>query len=92
MTESRRIARVAIATPLRRAFDYLLPAAIRQKAGPGWRVLVPFGRGREAVGIILQCRARSEYPADKLKAIIRLMDDEPVLDPAQLEWILWAGR
>ena len=92
MTESRRIARVAIATPLRRAFDYLLPAAIRQKAGPGWRVLAPFGRGREAVGIILQCRAQSEYPADKLKAIIRLMDDEPVLDPPQLEWILWAGR
>ena len=92
MTESRRIARVAIATPLRRAFDYLLPTAIQQKAGPGWRVLVPFGRGREAVGIILQCRARSEYPADKLKAVIRLMDDGPVLDPAQLEWILWAGR
>lgn len=92
MTEPRRIAQVAIAAPLRRAFDYLLPAGIRRRAGPGWRVLVPFGRGREAVGVILECRARSEYPAAGLKPVIRLLDDEPVFDPPQLAWLLWAGR
>lgn len=92
MTEPRRIAHVAIAAPLRRAFDYLLPAGIRRRAGPGWRVLVPFGHGREAVGIILECRARSEYPAARLKPVIRLLDDEPVFDPPQLAWLLWAGR
>ncbi len=92
MTEDKRIARVAIATPLRRAFDYLLPVAARQKAAPGMRVLVPFGRRKEAIGIILQCQDRTEYPADKLKQVIRLMDEEPVFDPWHLEWITWAGR
>ena len=46
-----KIVQVALPSPLRRCFDYLLPAAMNMPA-PGCRVRVPFGR-REVVGLVV---------------------------------------
>ena len=50
------IVRVAVLSPLRRLFDYLIPNNVVEawpdcKAEVGCRVMVPFGR-REVVGLV----------------------------------------
>ena len=46
------------------------------------RVLVPFGRGnRSCEGIVLQVE---DAPAGKLKAVLRALDEKPVLSERQL--------
>src|SRR5689334_7142468 len=83
---SPAVLRVALDTPLRRLFDYLPPAAA---AGPGQRVRVPFGRQR-LVGLVMEEAATSDVPADRLKPVLEVLDDEPVLDRSALELLKWA--
>jgi primosomal protein N' (replication factor Y) (superfamily II helicase) len=71
------ILRIALDTPLRRLFDYLPARGVLPE--PGVRVRVPFGR-QQLVGVVHSHAARSEVPAEKLKAVIDVLDDEPVLD------------
>jgi primosomal protein N' (replication factor Y) (superfamily II helicase) len=77
-----RILHIAIPTPLDQRFDYLLPY---NYAGPaltlGQRVRVPFGR-RLLVGILIGTSAHSDIASNKLKPILEVLDDEPVLCPA----------
>jgi primosomal protein N' (replication factor Y) (superfamily II helicase) len=82
---------IAIDAPLRRLFDYRAPAQVEPKAlRPGVRVWVPFGR-RRVVGVLVETRASSQLPEDKLKTAIAIVDDEPVLDAALLELLRWAA-
>jgi len=81
---------VAIDTPLRRTFDYRVPAG--EPCAPlGGRVWVPFGR-RRVVGIVTESRDRSEVPADKLRSIHACIDTEPVFDPQLLKLLLWSAE
>ncbi|MDH4134199.1 MAG: DEAD/DEAH box helicase family protein, partial [Gammaproteobacteria bacterium] len=89
MPESPRIVQVAVPTPLMHPFDYRIPAALPMPA-PGVRVRVPFGR-RQAVGIVLGRVAQTEIAGDKLKSVLAVLDDEPILPPALLELIQWAA-
>ncbi|XPE46078.1 hypothetical protein ACNKHO_25220 [Shigella flexneri] len=43
----------------------------------GCRVRVPSGKQQERVGIVVAV-AKSELPRDQLKAVIEVLDDEPV--------------
>jgi primosomal protein N' (replication factor Y) len=82
---------VAIDAPLRRSFDYRCPSGIDPASiVPGARVWVPFGR-RRIVGVVLEQRATSDVPADKLKAALELVDREPALDPVLLALLRWAA-
>jgi primosomal protein N' (replication factor Y) len=88
------IARVAVPTPLRRSFDYLLPASLIQAypaLKPGVRVLVPFGN-RELTAVLLQIDCSSEMETDKLKAVISILDSEPLIPAHLLSLWLWAAR
>ncbi len=84
--------RVALATPLRRLFDYLPPEDPdpRAPARPGVRVRVPFGRQR-LVGLVMTTAGTSEVPAERLKPALEVLDREPVLDPAALTLLNWAA-
>ena len=65
------ILRLALPSPLRRLFDYAVPADLQHIAWqPGMRLRVPFGR-REIIGILVEVSQHSEVPADKLKQIGR---------------------
>ncbi len=71
------ILRIALDVPLTTLFDYSGTAL------PGQLVLVPFGRGQR-VGVVLARTTHSEVPADKLKPIVQVLDDRPVLSPGLL--------
>lgn len=88
---SQMILSIAIPTPLRRTFDYLLPSDINA-AGlqPGMRVKVPFGR-RELVGLYLRTKQKTKVPSDKLKSIISVLDDVPVVTEDILALCHWAS-
>ena len=85
-----RIIGVAVDAPLRRIFDYRVPPGSAVEALPGQRVWVPFGR-RRTVGVIVEVRAESDLPPDKLKAAYAVIDVEPVLDPVLLDLLRWAA-
>ncbi len=73
---------------LDRPYDYLIPAPFRETLKPGMRVYVPFSRGnRRAEGIVLSVSEKADY--ENPKAIISVLDEEPVLSPAQLELAFW---
>jgi primosomal protein N' (replication factor Y) len=80
---------VAIDTPLRRVFDYRLPADAPEVV-PGCRVWVPFGR-RRVVGVVVDVRDRSEVPANKLRAAEEVIDTTPTFDRDSLSLLRWAA-
>ncbi len=83
------VLRVALAVPLPKFFDYLPPrgpAACR----PGQRVLVPFGRGTR-IGVVVECLDRSEIPVENLKRVAGVLDPEPLLDAAHLDFLRWSA-
>ncbi len=86
------ILQIAVPCPLYGLFDYLLPTHLAgHPVSPGMRVLVPFGRQR-LTGIIIGQSEVSDCPADKLKAILSLPDDKPVLPKRSLDLLKWAAR
>lgn len=69
-------------------FDYLLPYDMESKGQPGCRVLVPFGRGnRKRQGMILERNVTTDF--EKLKPIISVLDEEPVLSKEMLKLVGW---
>lgn len=81
-----RIAEIAVekaAYSFDKAFDYVIPASMLDKAAAGTRVLVPFGRGnRKRQGIIT---AVHQGESKGLKSVISVLDDEPVLNDEMLK-------
>jgi primosomal protein N' (replication factor Y) len=55
---------------------------------PGSRVLVPFG-SRKLTGVVLN--VQTEPPDGATKQVLRLMDEEPVLDPEMLALARWVS-
>ncbi len=84
------IAQVAIPTPLRKLFDYLVPESLQASIGEGVRVQVPFGR-RQVVGIVVATSNYSEIPAIKLKYVAKLLDDESLFQSSLFQTLLWAA-
>ncbi len=83
------ILRIAVPSPLRRLFDYLPPAGCK-KPQPGQRYLIPFGRGR-SVGVLVEVSDHSELPREKLKAALKQLDAEPLLDGAMMQLLRWCS-
>jgi len=89
------ICRVALAIPLHKQFDYLLPAhMIKDNSMPliGCRVLVPFGGGpRKQVGVITATPTQSDFAIEKLKSVTQLLDQTPLLSAALYDLLHWAA-
>ncbi|MDW7534737.1 MAG: primosomal protein N' [Candidatus Nitrotoga sp.] len=71
-----KIVRVALDLPLSKLFDYSLDNDI--SISPGQRVLVSFGR-KEMVGVAIECVASSALLAERIKPVLRVLDDTPVM-------------
>ena len=81
---TRSVVQVAVPRPLRRVFDYALPAHLpRPKIGA--RVRVPFGRS-EVVGIVT---GWSETSVHRLKPVIAVLDDDGFLAPDLIALAQW---
>jgi primosomal protein N' (replication factor Y) len=79
---------VILPLPLDGLFTYSVPVGMEAKAVFGMRVLVPFGRNKHYIGII--ARRHNEKPAGyTVKDIGQLLDDQPVLLPAQYQLWQW---
>ncbi len=83
-----KLIRVALPSPLRRLFDYRLPAAL--SAPEGVRVEVPFA-SRRLIGVVVAELEQSDQPEEKLKAVIRVLDETPLLPDQTLALCRWAA-
>lgn len=83
------VVRVALPVPLRQHFDYLI--ATEQQPQVGCRVLVPFGN-RKLVGIIWQVAPQDQFNGAKLKAVLKLLDNTPVLPPLLCQLLSFAAE
>ena len=81
--------RIAIPTPLRRHFDYLIPANLQANLPKaGVRVKVPFGR-QTLIGILLEIVHETDVPVQKMKQIIEVLDKKPVFNSELLQLLRW---
>ncbi len=75
--------------PLNQAFTYSLPETLRHRVLQGCRVLVPLGN-RKLSGVVL--RTHVEPPAAATREVLRLLDEEPVLDAGLLKLGAWISE
>ncbi|MFT5893421.1 MAG: primosomal protein N' (replication factor Y) [bacterium] len=83
------LVQIAIPSPLYGLFDYQWKH--RQPIIPGLRVSVPFGR-RSVTGVVVCEIAKSEVPENKLRAVYKVYDSEPVLPKDLMTLLQWASR
>ena len=92
---SPNIIRVAVPSPLRRLFDYVVPQDSQKdgdgRAEVGCRVAVTFGR-QEVVGLIVAKTNSSDIDIDKLKPINKLLDSVPLIPSSLFELFNWAAN
>ncbi len=85
--------RVAVDAPLPTTLTYR--AALDLRSNPllrrGQSVLVPLGKGRKVPGVLISPNesSGSEF---KLKDIVSIDEDKPLLHDAYLKWIEWLAR
>jgi primosomal protein N' (replication factor Y) len=78
---------VALPLPLRTAFTYAIPDALRDSVQPGSRVLVPF-RNKSLVGVVLEC-VQHAPESTKIREITKALDFLPALTPKLMELGHW---
>ena len=80
---------VSLPVPLDQSFTYRLPETLRHRVQPGCRVLVPFGT-RKLTGVAVKLHDQPQDGA--LKEVLRLVDEEPVLDAELLALGGWISQ
>lgn len=63
-------------------FDYALPEDM--VVLPGCRVVVPFGK-TTVEGIVLEQKQASELPPERIKPVLRVLDEQPVVNEEQIQ-------
>ena len=89
-----RFVEVAIKVPLPRTFDYKVDeqlSGLVSDLKPGMRVLVPFGNQRK-VAVILALKTSTEVPENKIKSILEVIDDAPILSTQHLALLSFTAR
>ena len=87
----QNIAQVALSAAnyaIDRPYSYRVPVELKEHVCPGMRVLVPFGSGnRRTDGVVLQVSTMETEK--KLKDILSVLDEVPMLEPEELHLALW---
>ena len=78
---------VLLPVPLDGLFTYSVPPEMEASAERGRRVLVPFGRNKTYVGLVI--RAHADKPGFAVKPVKMVMDDAPIVTDQQLELWRW---
>lgn len=79
---------VILPLPLDGTFTYAVPPQMEKQTAFGCRVLVPFGRGKQYVGVI--ARQHDQQPEGyEVKNILQVIDAQPILLPGQYRLWQW---
>ena len=84
----------ALPVPLRRVFTYRLPEEMRGVIKLGARLKLPFGRRNVtgyAVGLHTELPADVDIDESKIKDVIEVSDDEPLITPEILNLTQWTA-
>lgn len=84
----------ALPVPIRRVFTYSVPEKMRSQLKVGARLKLPFGRRNltgYAVGLHPTLPADVEVDESKIKDVIELLDDEPLITAEILRLTQWAA-
>ena len=81
---------VSLPVPLDQSFTYGMPETLRHRVQTGCRVLAPFGT-RKLTGLVLRTHdgVEEDSPRGVTRDILRLLDEEPVLDADLLRLGRW---
>ncbi len=90
---SRGIAKVAVPAPFPEALDYLFSCGAGSSVKPavGARVRVPLGN-RRVVGVVTGYAGSSNLADSRLRRIVEVLDDSPLIPENLLGFITWAAR
>ena len=80
-------AEVILPLAIPKTYTYGIPPHLMEKARPGCRAEVVFGKNKKYAGIIKA--VVNAAPGFETKPILNIIDDEPVLYPQQLELWSW---
>jgi primosomal protein N' (replication factor Y) len=90
LTKKPYYVQVALPTPLYRVFSYCYPTGLpAPKAGQ--LVRVPFGKQKESIGIIVSSSEQCELDPTKVKDVLSLLHNEPLLGKNILALYEWAS-
>ena len=78
--------------PLETPFDYLIPEGLQPFVKPGMRMRVPFGRGDQAIVGYCVGVGRPAAPNTRLKTVLELIDQVPILSTQMLELTRWIAE
>ncbi len=90
--EAAGIARVALSAAtyaIDKPYDYLIPLQFSAGAQPGVRVIVPFGAGNRRIEGVILTVSQTSSTDKRLKALIALLDEAPVLNREGIKLALW---
>lgn len=89
-----KYAEAALPLPLRRTFTYRLPTGVGDAVQIGSRILVPFGK-RSLTGYVVELHTDLpddiEIETEKIKDVIELLDEEPLLTDEILQLTQWTA-
>ena len=78
---------VLLPLPLEGLFTYAVPEEMEAQVRFGMRLVVPLGRSKTYVAIAV--KTHGQQPAFKVKPVIQVLDDEPVLTESQFSLWQW---
>ena len=78
---------VLLPLPLEGLFTYAVPEEMEAQVRFGLRLVVPLGRSKTYVAIAV--KTHGQQPAFKVKPVIQVLDDEPVLTESQFSLWQW---
>ena len=78
---------IILPLPLEGVFTYSVPDDMTAAVMPGMRVVVPFGRSKKYIGVVL--RTHGEKPSFDVKDILSLPDPHPIVTGLQLRLWQW---
>jgi len=78
---------------LDKIFHYRIPEELRNKIQLGMRVIVPFGVSNKGIeGYVVSLEEKVDIPLDKVKPVIKILDDFPIILPKFIPIIHWMKK
>lgn len=75
---------------LDRIFQYSIPSELRGELSVGTEVIVPFGNGnREISGYVVAFSEKTDYPADKIKPVLRKAERSVAIESKLVALAAW---